>query len=135
MPRGPGVQSGMNWRIHSAQLAAERAANAVHREMAGGLYGLATVAATVPFVGLLGNVLGIYGSFRGITGDKTSIMAAIAGSLSESLWPTAFGLAAGVASLAAYRYFTARLAGIDTETRDVIVQLPAWLHHSIDATR
>jgi biopolymer transport protein ExbB/TolQ len=116
----------MNWRMTLAQHAAERSAAAVHREMARGLSGLATVAATVPFFGLLGNVLLIFGTFKGTTGDKMSIMAAIAGSLSESLWPTAFGVAVGVASLAAYSYFTARLADIDTEMRAVILQLPAW---------
>jgi biopolymer transport protein ExbB/TolQ len=49
----------VDWRIELAQHAAERSAAGVHRELGRGLSGLATVAATAPFVGMLGNVVGV----------------------------------------------------------------------------
>jgi biopolymer transport protein ExbB/TolQ len=39
--------------------AAARSAVKVHRQMARGLFGLATLAATAPFVGMIGTVSGI----------------------------------------------------------------------------
>ncbi|PWU06997.1 MAG: hypothetical protein C5B51_11050 [Terriglobia bacterium] len=117
----------MNWRVKLALHAAERSATAVHQEMARGLSGLATVGATAAFVGVFGNLLGIFNSFSGATGEKTTMMAAIARSLSEATWPTAFGLAVAVTALLGYRYFTGRLADMDAEMRDAIIELPAYL--------
>lgn len=110
-----------------AQHAAERSATDVHREMARGLYGLATVAATAPFVGILGNLLGIFDAFKGTTGDRTSIMAAIAGCMSDAMWPTGLGLAVAILALTGYQYFRARLAEMDAEMEIAVLQLPVWL--------
>ena len=92
---GAGVSVGVDWRIELAQHAAERSATGVHREMGRGLSGLATVAATAPFVGMLGNVVGIIESFVGVNGEKTAIMAMTAGRLSDAIVPTACGLESG----------------------------------------
>jgi biopolymer transport protein ExbB/TolQ len=45
--------------------------------MARGLRGLATVAATAPFLGFIVNIRGIANSFQGITGPKSAILAAV----------------------------------------------------------
>jgi biopolymer transport protein ExbB/TolQ len=113
----------MSWRIELAQHAAERAATVVHARMARGLFGLATVAATAPFLGIIGTLLGIFDSFRGITGDKTSIMAAIAGSLSDALAPTALGVLVAVTALGAFHYLAAALAEIDAEMHTTTIGL------------
>jgi biopolymer transport protein ExbB/TolQ len=113
----------VNWRVAVAQPAAERAATAVHAEMARGLFGLATVTSTAPFLGIFGNLLGIYGAFGGGSGEKTAIMAAIARGLSESIWPTALGLGIAVLAMAGHRLFSAQLATIDTEMRGAILQM------------
>jgi biopolymer transport protein ExbB/TolQ len=83
--------------------------------MARGLDGLATVAATAPFLGLLGAVSGIFGSFRGTTGPKLNIMAAMANDLSRSMIPLALGLAVATLASAGYRYLHSCLADFDIE--------------------
>jgi biopolymer transport protein ExbB/TolQ len=117
----------MNWRVVLAEHAAERMATAVHREMARGLFGLATVAATAPFVGVLGTLLGIFDSFKGGGGEKTAIMAALAENLSEAMIPTAFGVAVAVAALAGYEYLTVQMADLDADMRGAILAMPSQL--------
>jgi biopolymer transport protein ExbB/TolQ len=58
----------MNWRVGLAQHAAKRSEVRVRREMGCGLPGLATVAATAPFAGMIGTVLAIIDSFRAFDG-------------------------------------------------------------------
>ena len=72
---------------------------------------------------MLGNLLGIFASFKWSSGEKTSIMAAIFGSLSESMWPTAFGVAVAVVALFSYRYFADTLAEFDAEMRIMVLEL------------
>jgi hypothetical protein len=50
-------------------------------------------------------------------------MAAISGALSESLWPTAFGLLVGLISLWCYRHLTGRLSTIDLEMESASLDL------------
>src|SRR4051812_32568598 len=111
----------MSCRVELAQHAAERAATVVHARMARGLFGLATVAATAPFLGIIGTLRGIYDSFGGATSEKTAIVAAIAGGLSEALAPTALGVLVAVTALAAFHHFTAALAEIDAEIHTTIL--------------
>jgi biopolymer transport protein ExbB/TolQ len=121
--REDGVYFGMNYRVVLAQHAAARSAAKVHREMGRGLCGLATVAATAPFVGMIGTVLGIINSFPGVTGERSAIMAAIAQRLSDSMMPTALGVALSVAALCGYRYFSAQIADFNSEIRNAILDL------------
>jgi biopolymer transport protein ExbB/TolQ len=83
--------------------------------MARGLDGLATVAATAPFLGQLGTVSGIFGSFRGVNADKRTIMAALAHDLSKAMVPAALGLAVAIQASAGYRYLRSCLADFDIE--------------------
>ncbi len=117
----------MNWRVLLAEHAAERMATAVHRKMARGLFGLATVAATAPFVGVLGTLLGISSSFRGCGGEKTAMIAALAENLSEAMMPAALGVAVAVAALAGYEYLAAQVADLDAEMRVAILAMPSQL--------
>jgi MotA/TolQ/ExbB proton channel family len=99
----------------------------VHEEMKHGVYGLATIACVAPWVGLFGTILGIVNSFPGVEGEKTSLMAALAKRLSESMWPTAFGLLVGIIALWCYRYLESRLETFDHEmesaSRELLNQL------------
>src|SRR5271155_1525414 len=81
----------------------------VHEEMKQGLYGLATIACVAPWVGLFGNVLGIVNSFQGFAGQKDAVRLAILWNLSQSMWPTAFGISVGIMALWCYRYLEGRL--------------------------
>jgi hypothetical protein len=88
-----------------------------------GLYSLATIACVAPWVGLFGNVLGIVNSFQGIAGDKASGLGAVAKGLSESMWPTAFGLMVGVLALWCYRYLEGNLQAFDHEMDSASLEL------------
>lgn len=113
----------MNWRVVLAQHAAERSVASVHREMARGLFGLATVAATAPFLGMIGTVWGIAHSFPGCGGERSACMAAVAELLSESIMPSAFGLAVAITALWSYKYLSAQMGDFDTEMRNMALEL------------
>ena len=95
--------------------------------MARGLCGLATVAATVPFVGMIGTVWGIVNSFPGCGGEKSTCMAAVADLLSESLMPAALGLAVAITASWGHKYLSAQLADFDVEMRNTVRDLPDCL--------
>jgi hypothetical protein len=95
----------------------------VHEEMKQGLCGLATIACVAPWVGLFGNVLGIVNSFQGIAGQKDAIRWAILWNISQSMWPTAFGLAVGIVALWCFRYLEGRLQIFDYEMEGASLEL------------
>jgi len=95
--------------------------------MARGLDGLATVAATAPFLGLLATVFGIIGSFRGGNGNRATWMGALANYLSASLAPMALGLAIATLASAAHHHLRTRLADLDIEMRHAARILPNYL--------
>jgi biopolymer transport protein ExbB/TolQ len=102
----------------------------VHRRMARGLCGLATVAATAPFVGMIGTCWGIVNSFQGCGGNRSTCMAAVAALLSESIMPAALGLAVAITASWAYKYLSGRMAGFDAEMQDAVRDLPCLLWKS-----
>ncbi|MBL8240798.1 MAG: MotA/TolQ/ExbB proton channel family protein [Bryobacterales bacterium] len=82
--------------------ACRRVAATESRHLRRRLNSLATVASAAPLFGFLGTALGILNSFRGIVGEKSTIMAAIAYYLSEALLPTAWSLALAILARSAY---------------------------------
>lgn len=109
--------------IEASKRALERATAIVHAEMKRGLGGLATIGATAPFVGLFGTVLGIINAFRGISMEKTTGLAAVAGGIAEALVTTAFGLFVAVPAVWAYNYFTGKLEAYDVEMNNSSMEL------------
>jgi biopolymer transport protein TolQ len=95
--------------------------------MAGRLSGLATVAATAPFVGMVGTVRGIVGSFLGCGCEKSAMVAAIARNMSQSMIPAAYGLALALVASWGYKYLSARLSEFDGEMRNAVTDLPGYL--------
>lgn len=87
------------------------------------MYSLATIACLAPWVGLFGTILGIVNSFQGISGERWSNYAAICEGLSESMWPTAFGLMVGLVALWWYRYLEERLQALDQEMESASLEL------------
>jgi hypothetical protein len=87
----------------------------VHEELKVGLNDLATVVCVAPLLGLFGTIDCIANTFRGIDGERYTIMAAIAGSISRALVPTAIGLLVGLISLWCHRLLTAQLERVDGE--------------------
>ncbi|MBI4441985.1 MAG: MotA/TolQ/ExbB proton channel family protein [Acidobacteria bacterium] len=101
--------------IESSKRALERASAIVHAELKRGLSGLATIGATAPFVGLFGTVVGIINAFHGISTEKATGLAAVAGGISEALVATAIGLFVAVPAVMAFNFFTNKVEAFDVE--------------------
>ncbi|HZO99534.1 MAG TPA: MotA/TolQ/ExbB proton channel family protein [Terriglobia bacterium] len=101
--------------IEASKRALERASAIVHAELKRGVSSLATIGSTAPFVGLFGTVLGIINAFKGISAQKSTGLAAVAGGISEALVTTAIGLFVAVPAVWVYNYFTSKIEGFDVE--------------------
>ena len=95
-------------QIEASKRALERAEAIVHAELKRGLGGLATIGSTAPFVGLFGTVVGILNAFRGISSQKATGLAAVAGGISEALVTTAIGLFVAIPAVMMFNYLTGR---------------------------
>jgi biopolymer transport protein ExbB/biopolymer transport protein TolQ len=92
-----------------------------------GLSGLATIAATAPFVGLFGTVIGILNAFSNISGAHAVVMKVIAGSISEALLTTAIGLSVAVPAVWCYNYLTSQMDLFGIEMRNSALELVSYL--------
>src|SRR5579863_2772325 len=104
----------------SAQTAASEAVTALERR----LTWLATIAATSPFVGLFGTVMGVVDAFHGLGIEGTATLRAVAPGISEALITTAAGLFVAVPAVVAYNQFAARIrvfaSAIDDFSRELL---------------
>jgi biopolymer transport protein ExbB/biopolymer transport protein TolQ len=80
-----------------------------------GLGGLATIGSTAPFVGLIGTVVGILNAFKGISQEKATGLAAVAGGIAEALVTTAMGLLVAIPAVMMFNYLTGRVEAFDVE--------------------
>jgi biopolymer transport protein ExbB len=101
--------------IEASKRALERAAAIVHAELKRGVSSLATIGSTAPFVGLFGTVLGIINAFNGISAQKSTGLAAVAGGISEALVTTAMGLFVAVPAVWMFNYFSNKTEAFDVE--------------------
>ncbi len=104
----------------TAQSAASEAISNLERRMTW----LATIAATSPFIGLFGTVVGIIDAFHGLGTAGAATLRAVAPGISEALVTTAAGLFVAVPAVIAYNQFTARIkvfaAAIDDFCRELL---------------
>ena len=105
----------------------ERTAQAASNEAVTGLEQrmtwLATIAATSPFVGLFGTVMGVMDSFRAIGMAGTGSLKAVGPGIAEALVTTAAGLFVAVPAVVAYNQFAARIRVFATATDDFCREL------------
>ena len=101
--------------IEASKRALQRAEAIVHAELKRGLGMLATIGSTAPFVGLFGTVVGIINAFQGISTEKSTGLAAVAGGISEALVTTAIGLFVAIPAVWMFNYFTGRIEAFDVE--------------------
>lgn len=101
--------------IEASKRALERAQAIVRAELKRGLSGLATIGSTAPFVGLFGTVVGIINAFQGISQEKSTGLAAVAGGISEALVATAIGLFVAIPAVWMYNYFSTKVESFDIE--------------------
>ncbi len=107
----------------SAQTAASEAVTTLERRMTW----LATIAATAPFVGLFGTVMGVVDAFHGLGAAGTATLRAVAPGIAEALITTAAGLFVAVPAVVAYNQFSARIrvfaSAIDDFSRELLNSL------------
>ena len=94
------------------QIAAERRFEEVEN-LKGPLWILGTVAASAPFIGLFGTVIGIIRAFHSMAVMGSGGFAVVAGGISEALVATALGLGVAIVALVFYNYFQVRLDRIE----------------------
>ncbi|HVK62642.1 MAG TPA: MotA/TolQ/ExbB proton channel family protein [Bdellovibrionales bacterium] len=76
---------------------------------------LATTGSTSPFIGLLGTVVGIMGSFSNIASSGSASLAVVAPGISEALFSTAVGLFAALPAVAAYNVFVGKVRRLEMD--------------------
>lgn len=117
---GSGPPRNMTPLERSAQTAASEAVTGLERR----LTWLATIAATSPFVGLFGTVMGVVDAFHGLGTAGAATLRAVAPGISEALITTAAGLFVAVPAVVAYNQFAARIrvlaAAIDDFSRELL---------------
>jgi biopolymer transport protein ExbB len=95
------------------QIGAERRFEEIDR-LKRPLWILGTVAASAPFIGLLGTVIGIIKSFHNMATLGSGGFAVVAGGISEALIATALGLGVAIVALIFYNYFQVRVDRIES---------------------
>ena len=103
----------------SAQTAASESITGLERRMTW----LATIAATSPFVGLFGTVMGVVDAFHGLGTAGAATLRAVAPGMAEALITTAAGLFVAVPAVVAYNQFTARIRVFASATDDFCREL------------
>ncbi len=115
----------------SAQTAANESITSLERRMTW----LATIAATSPFVGLFGTVMGVIDAFHGLGTAGAATLRAVAPGISEALITTAAGLFVAVPAVVAYNQFTARVRVLASATDDFCRELLNSLDEIPERTR
>ena len=109
--------------------------NAVSREvdrLSSGLYFLATVGATAPFVGLFGTVWGIMNVFREIGIQENTSLAVIAPGIGEALGATALGLMAAIPAVVFYNSLSVRANGLASRFNDFADEFSSIVSREIE---
>src|SRR3982750_4151737 len=109
--------------VEAINRSVDRATLRVTADLRRGLSGLATVASSSPFVGLLGTVLGIITAFQLMATSGSGGLASVSAGISEALITTAFGLLVAIPALMMFNYLTNRGEERSVETADAANEL------------
>lgn len=104
--------------VDSVNRALERVKERETSNLRKGLAYLGTVASATPFIGLLGTVIGILGTFQLLRGGTVTINE-IGPKISEALVSTAIGLAVAIIAAMAFNFFTSRVEQYVIDMNDV----------------
>lgn len=120
---GSGPPKSLTPLERTAQTAASEAVTTLERRMPW----LATIAATSPFVGLFGTVMGVVEAFHGLGQAGAATLRAVAPGMADALITTAAGLFVAVPALVAYNLFSARIrvfaSAVDDFCRELLNSL------------
>jgi biopolymer transport protein ExbB/TolQ len=101
--------------VAAAERAIERATMMTVADMKKGLGGLATIATTAPFIGLLGTVIGIINAFRGMAASGAGGLGSVSAGISEALVTTALGLFVAIPAVWLYNIFLNKIDRFQVE--------------------
>jgi biopolymer transport protein ExbB len=87
------------------------------RMMKRNVWVLGTVAASAPFIGLFGTVIGIIKAFHQMAIMGTGGFAVVAAGISEALVATALGLLVAIIAVILFNFFQVKIANLDTLLR------------------
>ena len=104
--------------VDSVNRALERVKERETSNLRKGLAYLGTVASATPFIGLLGTVIGILGTFQLLKGGTVTITE-IGPKISEALVSTALGLGVAIIAAMAFNFFTSRVEQYVIDMNDV----------------
>ena len=108
-----------------------RAVERIQASMQSGLSVLATVGSISPFVGLFGNVWGIYHALTAIGISGQASLDKVAGPVGEALIMTAIGLAVAVPAVLAYNWLVGRNKNAMSDVRAFGADLHAVILGSV----
>ncbi|HEY6490304.1 MAG: MotA/TolQ/ExbB proton channel family protein [Terracidiphilus sp.] len=115
--------SGPPRNITALERSAQTAASESITHMERRLTWLATIAATSPFVGLFGTVMGVVEAFHGLGTAGAATLRAVAPGMADALITTAAGLFVAVPAVVAYNQFTAKIRVLASATDDFCREL------------
>jgi biopolymer transport protein ExbB/TolQ len=104
--------------VDSVNRALERVKERETSNLRKGLPYLGTVASATPFIGLLGTVIGILGTFQLLKGGSVTINE-IGPKISEALVSTALGLGVAIVAAMSFNFFTSRVESFVIDMNDV----------------
>ena len=113
--------------VETAERTIDREQILLASELRDGLGTIATIAATAPFLGLLGTVIGITNSFTGMATAGGGGIEAIARGIGEALITTAVGLLVAIPAVWLYNHFMTRLEQTFSELAYASRELVDWL--------
>jgi biopolymer transport protein ExbB/TolQ len=107
------------------------------RELLGlrrGLPGLATIASSAPFVGLLGTVFGIITAFKKMSDPNApGGLASVSGGIAEALVTTAVGLTVAIVSVWFYNYFSTRVELLTVDVDETAGEVLECMRRELEA--
>ena len=120
----------------STLMRAQSAVNAVQgslsKRLSNGMWILASIGSSGPFIGLLGTVFGIMNSFIGIANTNTTNLAVVAPGIAEALLATGIGLAAAIPSVIFYNVFQVRISSYGTRSEGFVAELMNAISRQLD---
>lgn len=97
-----------------------------------GMYFLAIIGSTAPFVGLFGTVWGIMNSFQGIAISKNTSLAVVAPGIAEALLATAIGLFAAIPAVFFYNVYENKISKFADKMSNFSVMIINVLSRELD---
>lgn len=114
-------------KIDSARRSARQAMSLNRAEFSRRLSGLGTIAATAPFVGLLGTVIGIVNAFKAIDMTHAAGLSAVASGIAEALITTALGMLVAIPAVWCFNYFNDVVSEFQVEMESSSRELVTYL--------